>query len=88
MTKSGTNRQTSGIQTKGELDNTAFDKERPIRIEDVAVYLGISKKTVQRQIQNGKLIAFKIGGRWFTQMACIQAYIQQQLADTQGRQLC
>ena len=36
--------------------------ERPLRLEQVAEWLGVSTKTVRRQIESGKLRSIKVGG--------------------------
>jgi excisionase family DNA binding protein len=59
--------------------------ERPMRLAAAAEYLGVGLKTVQRLIVEGKLIAFKIRGQWFTKLSFVEAYIESQLLKAQGR---
>jgi hypothetical protein len=62
--------------------------ERPLSLEAAAEFLGVCLKTVTREKDDGKLLAFKIRGRWFTRMSYVQAYIDQQLQTAKRRQPC
>jgi excisionase family DNA binding protein len=62
--------------------------EKPVRLQAAAEQLGVSVKTVRRLLSSGQLRAFKIGGQWFTRGSFIQAYIEQQIQKSGGKQPC
>jgi hypothetical protein len=62
--------------------------EKPVRLQAAAEFLGVSLKTVTRLKDERKLQAFPIRGRWFTRMSYVQAYIDQQLQNSQRRLPC
>jgi predicted site-specific integrase-resolvase len=56
-----------------------------MRLQEAAKFLGVSLKTATREKDAGKLEAFKLRGRWFTTMAFVHAYIDQQIQKAKGR---
>lgn len=48
--------------------------ERPLRLEQVADWLGVSVKTVRRQIDSGKLRSIKLGGLRVVPSDAFRAY--------------
>ncbi|MEN9577362.1 MAG: hypothetical protein RJA70_371 [Pseudomonadota bacterium] len=50
----------------------------------VAKALKVQKKTVDNMAQKGELLGFKVGGQWRSRSRDIDAWIDRQLADSQG----
>jgi excisionase family DNA binding protein len=67
------------------MNTPSTPPERPVRLDDVAAFLGVSEKTVSRLIKAGDLRAFKIRGQWFSQMSFVHVYIEAQIQRAQGK---
>jgi excisionase family DNA binding protein len=52
-----------------------------LTLEQVAVFLKASKKTVYRLAQKGEMPAFKLGGSWRFRRAELDHWIANQIAD-------
>lgn len=46
-------------------------------VEQAAIYLKVSTKTIRRLIKSGKIIASKVGGRWRIKNSDIEEYLGQ-----------
>ncbi len=46
-------------------------------VEQAAIYLKVSTKTIRRLIKNEKIIASKVGGRWRIKKSDIEKYLGQ-----------
>ncbi|MBE5887059.1 MAG: helix-turn-helix domain-containing protein [Lachnospiraceae bacterium] len=46
-------------------------------VEQAAIYLKVSTKTIRRLIKNEKIIASKVGGRWRIKKSDIEGYLGQ-----------
>lgn len=51
-----------------------------LTLDEVAAYLKVTKRTLYRLAQDGKLPAFKVGGSWRFKREAIDAWIQEQMA--------
>ena len=49
-----------------------------LRLDEVAKYLKVSKKTVYKMVRSGKLPAFKFGKHWRVARAELEAWIARQ----------
>lgn len=50
--------------------------ERWLSVEEIALYLGISKETVYRWLERGKIPAHRIGKLWKFQTSEVDAWIR------------
>jgi excisionase family DNA binding protein len=64
---------------KGTVVDTAV-----LRVEEVANYLRLSRKTVYRMARSGKLPAFKASSHWRVQRADLEAWIKRRTVTGEG----
>lgn len=58
--------------------------DKALSLEEVAAILQVSERTVIRQINAGKLRAFKVGKSWRFRREAVDAYMREQEASAAG----
>jgi excisionase family DNA binding protein len=57
--------------------NTHFKQKRNLRVDEVADYLGIDRRSVRNLIHFGELIAVKCRHQWRVSRASLERYCQE-----------
>lgn len=55
-------------------------QQRAVDRKTAAQFLGVSESTIQREMNRGKLLGFKVGGQWRIMVSDIHKYIENQQA--------
>lgn len=58
-------------------DNDVPDIDTLLNLEEASKRLGVSTRTVRREIQKGRLGAYKLAGKWRFKEEDIRAYFEQ-----------
>lgn len=54
--------------------------ERWLSVEEIAVHLGVSRETIYRWAEKGKIPAHKVGRQWKFKVSDVDAWVLQGLA--------
>ncbi|OFZ15349.1 MAG: hypothetical protein A2X86_17695 [Bdellovibrionales bacterium GWA2_49_15] len=55
--------------------NLTLSTERWLSVEEIACHLGVSKESVYRWVENGKMPAHKLGRQWKFKTSQIDAWL-------------
>jgi excisionase family DNA binding protein len=61
----------------------AQDTDKILKVEELAKFFGVSRKTVWEWCKQGKLPAFKIGKEWKIRQSDLQKVINQKIVQPQ-----
>jgi len=62
------------------------EKDKILKVEEMAKFFGVSHKTVWEWCQGGKLPAFKIGKEWNVRQSDLQRMISQKVKTEQRKE--
>lgn len=62
-----------------QASHSALEEERCLDVVEVSRILGVCVRTVIREIQRGRLRAFRVGRKWKIQLSELRRYMEQGL---------
>ena len=55
--------------------NTLHEAERWLSVEEIAVHLGVSKESIYRWAEKGKMPSYKVGRQWKFKLSEVDSWV-------------